>query len=65
MEKETLYSISKKFGTTVEEIKKCNPNIKQIKQDDIINIPAGIEYNTVTAENPITSAEINIIYCCA
>ena len=57
--KETLYSISKKFGTTVEEIKKCNPNIKQIKQDDIINIPAGIEYNTVTAENPITSAEIN------
>ena len=60
--KETLYSISKKFGTTVEEIKKCNPNIKQIKQDDIINIPAGIEYNTVTAENPITSAEINNIY---
>lgn len=60
--KETLYSISKKFGTTVEEIKKCNPNIKKIKQDDIINIPAGIEYNTVTAENPITSAEINNIY---
>ena len=60
--KETLYSISKKFGTTVEEIKKCNPNVKQIKQDDIINIPAGIEYNTVTAENPITSAEINNIY---
>ena len=60
--KETLYSISKKFGTTVEEIKKCNPNIKKIKQDDIIYIPAGIEYNTVTAENPITSAEINNIY---
>lgn len=60
--KETLYSISKKFGTTVEEIKKCNPNIKRIKEDDIINIPAGIEYNTVTAENPITSAEINNIY---
>lgn len=60
--KETLYSISKKFGTTVDEIKKCNPNIKQIKQNDIINIPAGIEYNTVTAENPITSAEINNIY---
>lgn len=60
--KETLYSISKKFGTTVEEIKKCNPDLKQIRQDDIINIPAGIEYNTVTAENPITSAEINNIY---
>lgn len=60
--KETLYSISKKFGTTVDEIKKCNPNIKKIKQDDIIYIPAGIEYNTVTAENPITSAEINNIY---
>ncbi len=60
--KETLYSISKKFGTTVEEIKKCNPDIKQIKQNDIINIPAGIEYNTITAENPITSAEINNIY---
>ena len=60
--KETLYSISKKFGTTVEEIKKCNPGIKKIRQDDVINIPAGIEYNTVTAENPITSAEINNIY---
>ncbi|HIZ26305.1 LysM peptidoglycan-binding domain-containing protein [Barnesiella sp. An55] len=60
--KETLYSISKKFGTTVEEIKNCNPNIKKIKQGDIIYIPAGIEYNTMTAENPITSAEINNIY---
>ena len=37
--RETLYSISQKFNTTVDAIIACNPNIKSLKKDDILNIP--------------------------
>ncbi|MDB4088312.1 LysM peptidoglycan-binding domain-containing protein [Flavobacteriales bacterium] len=38
---ETLYGISRKFNTTVEEITKANPTIKSLKEGDIlkINVP--------------------------
>lgn len=37
--KETLYSISQKFNTTIDAIIACNPNLKSISKDDILNIP--------------------------
>ncbi len=58
--KETLYSISKKFGTTVEEIKKCNPRITRVKQGDVINIPDGVEYKTVMIEDSSTDSDNDI-----
>ncbi|MEN8928003.1 MAG: LysM peptidoglycan-binding domain-containing protein [Flavobacteriales bacterium] len=38
---ETLYGISKKFNTTVEEIQKLNPEISSLKEGDLlkINVP--------------------------
>ena len=37
--KETLYSISQKFNTTIDAIIACNPNLKSLSKDDILNIP--------------------------
>lgn len=37
--KETLYSISQKFNTTVDAILACNPGIKSLSKDDILRIP--------------------------
>ncbi len=60
--KETLYSISKKFGITVDDLKVLNPHINKVKQGDIIKIPAEAEYNAVATANSYSLTEIDNIY---
>ena len=48
--RETLYSISQKFNTTVDAIIACNPNIKSLMKDDILNIPMTREVLNVVDE---------------
>lgn len=48
--KETLYSISQKFNTTVDAIIACNPNIKKLSKDDVLNIPMTKEVTNVVNE---------------
>ncbi len=60
--RETLYSISKKFGVTVDEIKALNPSIQKVKQDDVINIPSKAEYTPIATESSYSLAEIDQIY---
>ena len=73
--RETLYSISQKFNTTVDAIIACNPNLKSLMKDDILNIPMTREVLNVVDEyeaenkhiivnehesNDATSKELNI-----
>ena len=73
--RETLYSISQKFNTTVDAIIACNPNLKSLMKDDILNIPMTREVLNVVDEyeaenkhviinseslNEVSSKEINI-----
>ncbi len=60
--RETLYSISKKFGVTVDEIKALNPTIRKVKQGDVINIPTDAEYTPIATETSYSLAEIDNIY---
>ena len=48
--RETLYSISQKFNTTVDAIIACNPNLKSLMKDDILNIPMTREVLNVVDE---------------
>ena len=48
--RETLYSISQKFNTTVDAIIACNTNLKSLKKDDILNIPMTREVLNVVDE---------------
>ena len=45
LEKQTLYSISKAYGISIEEIYKFNPLVKEkgLKKNDILIIPTGTE----------------------
>jgi LysM repeat protein len=60
--KETLYSISKKYSVTVDELKKANPEIAAgLKPGQIINIPSagGQSDNTVKTDKTTTAVTNN------
>lgn len=48
--RETLYSISQKFNTTVDAILACNPNLRSLRKDDILNIPMTREVANIVDE---------------
>lgn len=57
--RETLYSISQKFNTSIDNILACNPGIKSLSKGDILNIPMTKEVIKVVdeyraANQPIT-----------
>ena len=57
--RETLYSISQKFNTSIDNILACNPGIKSLSKGDILNIPMTNEVIKVVdeyraANQPIT-----------
>ncbi|MEG1643431.1 MAG: LysM peptidoglycan-binding domain-containing protein [Bacteroidales bacterium] len=49
--RETLYSISQKFKTTVDNILECNPEIKSISKGDVLKIPMTKEVKEVVKEH--------------
>ena len=52
LEKQTLYSISKTYGVTIEDIYRFNPQVKErgLKKNDILVIPASIEISVPKEE---------------
>ena len=52
LEKQTLYSISKTYGVTIEDIYRFNPQVKErgLKKNDILVIPASIEISVQKEE---------------
>lgn len=59
--RETLYSISQKFNTSIDNILACNPGIRSLSKGDILNIPMTKEVVKVVdeykaANQPITVA---------
>lgn len=52
LEKQTLYSISKTYGVTIEDIYRFNPQVKErgLKKNDILIIPASIEISVPKEE---------------
>lgn len=57
--RETLYSISQKFNTSIDNILACNPGLKSLSKGDILNIPMTREAKKVideyrAANQPIT-----------
>jgi len=59
---ETLYGISKKFNTTVEEITKINPSITSLKEGDVlkINVPKkGVEEIKIDLGNPNSTDSVD------
>lgn len=57
--RETLYSISQKFNTSIDNILACNPGIKSLSKGDVLNIPMTKEVIKVVdeyraANQPIT-----------
>lgn len=57
---ETLYSIARHFNISVDDIIACNPGLKSIKKDQIINIPKTVQY--IVPEKALTNDEIDRIY---
>jgi LysM repeat protein len=59
--KETLYSISKKYGVSVDELKKANPGIESgLKLGQSLNIPlkeAAVANNPIKVDNTSTAAD--------
>jgi LysM repeat protein len=59
--KETLYSISKKYGVSVDELKKANPGIESgLKLGQNLNIPskeAAVTNNTIKVDNTSTASD--------
>lgn len=61
--RETLYSISQKFNTTVDAIIACNPNLGGIiKKDDILYIPLTQEVKKVVNEYEAENKHIILNY---
>lgn len=58
--RETLYSISQKFNTTVDNILECNPGIKSISKGDVLNIPMTKEVKEVVEEYQAANQQIII-----
>jgi LysM repeat protein len=62
--KETLYSISKKYGVSVDELKKANPGIESgLKLGQSLNIPSkevAVANNTVKVDNTSTAADTDL-----
>lgn len=57
---ETLYGISKKFNTTVDELISLNPGVENgIKKGQLIKVPGKIEEGTVENEERIETVETN------
>lgn len=52
LEKQTLYSISKAYGVSIDEIYRFNPQVKErgLKKNDILVIPAGVATPVVKEE---------------
>ena len=52
--KETLYSISKKYGVTIDDIKKANPDVKidQLKEGDVIAVSKNAIQPTAPSQSP-------------
>lgn len=53
--KETLYSLSRKYNVSVDEIKKANPGLTELKVGQTINIPGktgGASATTASKETP-------------
>ena len=55
LEKQTLYSISKTYGVTIEDIYRFNPQVKErgLKKNDILVIPASIEISVQKEETGV------------
>lgn len=58
--KETLYSISQKFKTTVDNILAANPNIKKLSNNDIIYIPMTNEVISVVDDYRAANHELSL-----
>ncbi len=60
--RETIYSISQKFNISVDAIIACNPNIKHLSKDDILNIPMTKEVVTVVDEYEAENKQVILDY---
>lgn len=58
--RETLYSISQKFNTSIDNILACNPGIKSLSKGDILNIPMTKEVIKVVDEYRAANQSITV-----